>query len=95
MTVLGNNNTREDRMKIVPGEVSSLRDFAERLSLQFNNKIQTEHFGNTLTVSIEGIAVWFFPPNQNGGKPITEFFFTHLSDIKQQEFFEQHNRIDE
>ena len=70
------------QMKIVPGEVNLLRDFAERLSLWFNNAIQTKHFGNTLTVSNEGIAVWFFPPSRNGDKPNTDFF-THLSDTKQ------------
>ena len=53
---------------IKPGEFHTIQDFAERLTLQFNNEIQTEHFGGSCTVSLEGVAVRFFP----GGNDIPE-----------------------
>ena len=65
----------------------SIEDFAEKLILQFNNEIQTEHFGGSCTVSLEGVAVRFFrirDVDVGATSPVMEFF-TFLSDSKLQE----------
>eukprot|EP00534_Pseudo-nitzschia_fraudulenta_P002916 CAMPEP_0201117110 /NCGR_PEP_ID=MMETSP0850-20130426/1185_1 /ASSEMBLY_ACC=CAM_ASM_000622 /TAXON_ID=183588 /ORGANISM="Pseudo-nitzschia fraudulenta, Strain WWA7" /LENGTH=162 /DNA_ID=CAMNT_0047381351 /DNA_START=650 /DNA_END=1138 /DNA_ORIENTATION=+ len=63
-------------------ELHSLQDFTERLTLRFNNEIQTEHFGGTCTVSLEGVAVKFF--SRGSTSPVMELF-TFLSDSKVQD----------
>ena len=50
MMILGKRHTGNDRQRIQRGEFHSLQDFAERLTLRFNNEIQTEHFGGSCTV---------------------------------------------
>ena len=63
----------------------TLQDFAERLTLKFNNEIQTEHFGGSCTVSLEEVAVRFFTnEGRRGSIPVMEFF-TFLSDAKVQD----------
>ena len=57
MIILGKRHTGNDRMRIERGELHTIQDFAERLTLRFNNEIQTEHFGGSCTVSLEGVAV--------------------------------------
>ena len=63
--ILSNNHTRRDRRKINVGELWTQRDFAERLTLKFNKEAQIEHFGGGRTVSLEGVAVEFFPVGQS------------------------------
>ena len=58
--ILSKNHIVKDRRNIEPGEVWSQRDFAERLTLKFNNEAQMEHFLGGATISIEGVAVEFF-----------------------------------
>ena len=84
MTILGKRHTGNDRQRIQRGEFHSLQDFAERLTLRFNNEIQTEHFGGSCTVSLEGVAVRFFPSGARVEAPVMEFF-TFLSDSKIQD----------
>ena len=43
-----------------PSDVETTRDYAERLSFELNNKIMSQHFGNNLSLSIEGASVSFF-----------------------------------
>ena len=38
-------------------EVWTSRDFAERLHLKFNSQTQTEYFGQSVSLSLEGVAV--------------------------------------
>ena len=76
MTILGKQIQR--------GELHTIQDFAERLTLRFNNEIQTEHFGGSCTVSLEGVAVRFFPGEASVHAPVMEFF-TFLSDSKVQD----------
>mmetsp|Transcript_78877 Transcript_78877/g.160058 ORF Transcript_78877/g.160058 Transcript_78877/m.160058 type:complete len:98 (-) Transcript_78877:37-330(-) len=85
MTILGKRHTGNDRQRIQYGELHSIQDFAERLTLCFNNEIQTEHFGGSYTVSLEGVAVRFFPSGaRRDSSPVMEFF-TFLSDAKVQD----------
>ena len=63
----------------------NLQDFAEQLTLWFNNEIQTEHFGGSCTVSFEGVAVRFFPSGALLDAPAVMEFFTFLSDGKVQD----------
>ena len=85
MMILSKRHTGNDRQRIEYGEVHSLQDFAERLTLRFNNEIQTEHFGGSCTVSLEGIAVRFFTANASRhSSPVMELF-TFLSDAKVQD----------
>ena len=85
MMILGKRHTGNDRQRIECGEVHSLQNFAERLTLWFNNEIQIEHFGGSCTVSLEGVAVRFFT---NGAhcysSPVMEFF-TFLLESKVQD----------
>ena len=37
--------------------VKTIRDYAERLKFEFNNEIQSEHFGASHNLSIEGCSV--------------------------------------
>jgi hypothetical protein len=43
-----------------PGDVNTRRDYAERLSAKFNLEIQSDHFGNGRSLSMEGSSVEFF-----------------------------------
>ena len=80
--ILSKNHTGKDRRNISEGEVWTQRDFAERLTLKFNNEAQVEHFGGGRTVSLKGMAIEFFPV----GKTIKIMeFHTYLSDGKQQD----------
>ena len=75
MVILGKRHTGKDRQLIEPGEFHTIQDFAERLTLRFNNEIQTEHFGGSCTVSLEGVAVRFFTSRaRRQSSPVMEFF---------------------
>ena len=56
MMILGKQHTGNDRQRIEYGELHSLQDFAERLTLQFNDEIQTEHFGGSWLGLVVGVA---------------------------------------
>ena len=45
---------RNDRCLSIPGDILSVRDYVERLSTHFNLQIQSDHFGNGRSLSIEG-----------------------------------------
>ena len=90
--LLGKYETAEDRKKALrPGDVETTRDYAERLSFEFNNEIMSQHFGNSLSLSIEGASVRFFKKKdidsyQNDKSIVVEqeesvmHFHSHLSD---------------
>ena len=79
-------NDREEN--VLPGEVSTHRDFAEQLSLQFNSQAQHEYFGGGATVSLEGVSVQGF--QQEDGKKVMQFH-SFFSDSKQQDCHVVHN----
>ena len=80
--ILSKNHTGMDRKQIIEGEVWCQRDFAERLTLKFNDEAQFEHFAGGATISLEGVAVEFC--NNNDGNKTMEFH-TYLSDGRQQD----------
>ena len=41
------------------GKILSIRDYTERLSAHFNLEIQSDHFGNGMSLSIEGYNIKF------------------------------------
>ena len=63
--ILSKNHAGRDRISINVGEVWTHRDFSERLTFKFNKEAQLEHFGGGRTVSLEGVAVEFFPVGQS------------------------------
>ena len=65
----------------------------ERLSLQFHSQSQHEYFGNSRSVSIEGVAVQIV--NNREGKNEKEMsFHTYFSDGKQQDAAVVHNHME-
>ena len=40
-----------------PGDIETTRDYAERLSFELNNEIMSQHFGNSISLSMEGVSV--------------------------------------
>ena len=48
---------RYDACYSKPGNISSIRDYAKRMSSKFNLEIQSEHFRNGKSISIEGCMI--------------------------------------
>ena len=63
-----------------PGNISAIRDYAEKFSANFNLEIQSEHFGNGRILSIEGYVIDFVDQDLNGN---IEFHFHFLDDSHQ------------
>ena len=58
-----------------------MRDFAERLTLKYNLKCQSEHFLGGATVSLEGVAVEFLNRSTRTRELNNRMeFYTHFSD---------------
>ena len=55
---------------------SSVRDFAERLSVNFNLEIRSNHFGNSKSLSIEVCDLESIDEDYNAQSE----FYSHLSD---------------
>ena len=56
--------------------ISSVRDFAERLSVHFNLEIQSNYFGNSKALSIEGYDIESIDEDHNAQSE----FYSYLSD---------------
>ena len=50
---------RNERCLSIPGDVLSVRDYAEHSFAHFNLKIQSDHFGNGRSLSIEGCNIQY------------------------------------
>ena len=50
---------RNKRCLSIPGDVLSVRDYAERLSAHFNLEIQSDHFGKGRFLTIEGCNIQY------------------------------------
>ena len=74
----------------MPSQVYSHRDFSECLKLEFNNQVQEEYYTGGATVSLEGVAVNFFP---TGDDTTTMEFHLYFSDGKQQDSSVLHNHM--
>ena len=88
--ILSKNHTGKDGECIVPSQVYSHRDFSERLKLEFNNQVQEEYYAGGATVSLEGVAVKFFP---SADDTTTMEFHSYFSDGKQQDSSVVHNHM--
>ena len=77
--LLSRNHCGLDRENITTTEIHTNRDFAERLTLMFNQQCQHEYFSGRATISIEGVSVKYFPAT-GGAKQMD--FHTYLSDGK-------------
>jgi hypothetical protein len=69
------------------GSVKSRRDYAERLSAVFNLEVQSSHFGNGRSLSIEGSSVESY---SNGGDSQKMEFHSHFSDFSKQDASSTH-----
>ena len=45
---------RSETYLYIPGDILSVRDYAELLSTNFNLEVQSDHFGNGKSLSTEG-----------------------------------------
>ena len=86
---------RVNAFKNSPGSVKTRRDYAERLSATFDLEIQSEHFGNGRSLSMEGSSVEFHIANllqeyKAGNINVEELeqefeFISHFSDVSRQD----------
>ena len=65
------------RENIEQSDVNLTHDFAERLTLMFNKQAWYEYFNGGATISMEGVAIKFFPA---GSSQKQMEFHTLLSD---------------
>ena len=56
--LLGKNESGALRKGVLkPGDVETTRDYAERLSFKLDNEIMSLNFGNSVSLSMEGVSV--------------------------------------
>ena len=60
--------------------IRTSRDCAEQLSAVFNNEVQSEHFGNGRSLSVEGSSV-----ECHMNEKIVQEFHSHFSDQSRQD----------
>ena len=71
---------RNERCLSIPGDILSVRNYVERLSVHFNLEIQSNHFGNGRSLSIEGCNIQYIYEDH---EKYSEFY-SHLSDDSRQ-----------
>ena len=77
---------KQRQQSLIEGEVWSMRDFAERLTLKYNLKCQSEHFLCGATVSLERVDVEFLNRSTRTGEVNNRMeFHTHFNDGKIQD----------
>ena len=72
---------RHDTWYSKPESTSTIRYYAARMSTNFNLKIQSDHFGNGKSLSIEGFYIEILVKELNG----TYEFHSHFSDDSRQD----------
>ena len=72
---------RNERFLSIPGDILSVRDYAERLSAHFNLEIQSDHFGNGRSLSIEDCNIQYIDEDHEEHSE----FNSHLSDDSRQD----------
>ena len=72
---------RNERCLSIPGVILSVRDYAERLSAHFNLEVQSDHFGNDRSLSIEGTNLQYIDDDHDEHSE----FHSHLSDDSRQD----------
>lgn len=71
---------RQDWFKRSHNFIKTIRDYAERLKFEFNLEIQSEHFGNCRSLSIEGCSCRFMKEGQ-----LLMEMHSHFSDSSRQD----------
>jgi hypothetical protein len=61
--------------------IKTIHDYAERLKVSMNNEIQSEHFGHSRSLSIEGCSCRYM---DDSGKSVMEMH-SHFSDLSRQD----------
>ena len=72
-----------------PGNILSIRYYAERMSANFNLEIQSEHFGNRRSISIKGCMIDIIDQDLNGYME----FHSHFSDDSRQDICTTHAHV--
>ena len=72
---------RSERCLSIPSDILSVRDYAERLSVHFNLEVQSDHFGNGRSLSIEGNNLQYIDEDHEENSE----FHSHLSDDSRQD----------
>ena len=72
---------KNERCLSIPGDILSVRDYAERLSAHFNLEVQSDHFGNGRSLSIEGNNLQYIDDDHNEHSE----FQSHLSVYSRQD----------
>ena len=56
--LLSKNVCGLEREKLLKrADIETTRDYAERLSFELNNEIMSQHFGDSVSLSMEGVCV--------------------------------------
>ena len=82
--ILSNNlcgRLRHDVCYSKPGNICKIRYYTERMSANFNLKIQSDYFGNDSSPSIEGYSIEVFEKYLNDSCKL----YSHLSDDSRQD----------
>ena len=69
--------------------VKTIQDYAERLKFEFNNEVQSEHFGASRNLSIEGCSVRYLDLLKN----IIMEMHSHFSDTSRQDARTTHTHL--
>ena len=76
---------RKNTFKAAACDIMTRRDYAERLSAKFNKEIQSDHFGQGTTLSMEGCFVEYL---ENG--EVLAYFHSHMADKSNQDAASTH-----
>ena len=85
--VLGKNFAAKERLRAIaasPGSLGSMKDYADAIQATCNREIQSDHFGDQTTTSMEGAYCQFVDPAKQEEGIRTEFN-CYVSDDKQQD----------
>ena len=75
--LLGKNESGALRKAALkPGDVETTRDYAERLSFKLDNEIMSLNFGNSVSLSMEGVSVRHFSKEK-----LHHFFRTKIRNL--------------
>ena len=72
---------RNKRYLSIPGDILSVRDYVERLSVHFNLKIKSDHFGNGRSLSIENCNIQYIDEDHEENSEL----YSHLLDDSRQD----------
>ena len=80
---------RSERCLFIPVDILSVRDYAERLSAHLNLEVQSDHFGNGRSLSIEGNNLQYIDEDHEEHSE----FHSHLSDDSRQDSSTSHSHM--